>query len=245
MDIKKAHLLFEQSGTFKNEFIKLGIVAEDYDIQNEFGETDNIVDLFEQIRKAYKGEQSIFDDIGQDDLIFAFFPCTRFEAVIPLKFRGEAIDQKNWSLEKKLEYSIKLQDELTELYTLLSMLCIVCIRKGLRMVIENPVTQPHYLTTYWCVRPSIIDKDRRESGDYYKKPTQYFFINCEPENNLVFESMDYVETKVIMTTKAGDTTVKTERSLIHPQYANNFIKKYIINYETDIGQLFGYNPYQE
>lgn len=50
MQIKKVHCLFEQSGTFKNEFIKLGIPAEDYDIQNEFGQTDHIVDLFENIR---------------------------------------------------------------------------------------------------------------------------------------------------------------------------------------------------
>ena len=34
------HLFFEQSGTFKKEFIKLGIPAFDYDIQNNFGETD-------------------------------------------------------------------------------------------------------------------------------------------------------------------------------------------------------------
>lgn len=35
MEIKgKVHCFFEQSGTFKNEFIKLGIPAEDYDIQN-------------------------------------------------------------------------------------------------------------------------------------------------------------------------------------------------------------------
>ena len=46
----KAHCLFEQSGTFKNEFKKLGIEAYDYDIQNEFGQTDYIVDLFENIR---------------------------------------------------------------------------------------------------------------------------------------------------------------------------------------------------
>lgn len=50
MNIKKVHCLFEQSGTFKKEFIKLGIPAEDYDIQNEFGETDHVVDLFENIR---------------------------------------------------------------------------------------------------------------------------------------------------------------------------------------------------
>ena len=40
----KVHCFFEQSGTFKNEFIKLGIPAEDYDIQNNFGETDHVED---------------------------------------------------------------------------------------------------------------------------------------------------------------------------------------------------------
>lgn len=50
MEIKgKVHCLFEQSGTFKNEFIKLGIPAEDYDIQNNFGETDHVIDLFTEI----------------------------------------------------------------------------------------------------------------------------------------------------------------------------------------------------
>ncbi len=49
------HCLFEQSGTFKNEFIKLGIPAADYDIQNNFGETDNVVDLFAEIEKCYGG----------------------------------------------------------------------------------------------------------------------------------------------------------------------------------------------
>ena len=44
------HCLFEQSGTFKNEFRKLGIEAYDYDILNDFGETDYVIDLFEHIR---------------------------------------------------------------------------------------------------------------------------------------------------------------------------------------------------
>ena len=43
------HCLFEQSGTFKNEFKKLGYLAYDYDIQNEFGETDFLIDLFLEI----------------------------------------------------------------------------------------------------------------------------------------------------------------------------------------------------
>ena len=60
----KVHCLFEQSGTFKNEFIKLGIPAEDYDIQNNFGETDNVVDLFAEIEKGYDNKPSIFDKMG-------------------------------------------------------------------------------------------------------------------------------------------------------------------------------------
>ena len=44
---------FEQSGTFKNEFIKLGIPAEDYDIQNNFNQTDHVIDLFGEIEKEY------------------------------------------------------------------------------------------------------------------------------------------------------------------------------------------------
>ena len=49
----KVHCFFEQSGTFKNEFIKLGIPAEDYDIQNNFNQTDHVIDLFGEIDKAY------------------------------------------------------------------------------------------------------------------------------------------------------------------------------------------------
>lgn len=78
----KVHCFFEQSGTFKNEFIKLGIPAEDYDIQNNFGETDNVVDLFQAIEDAYDGNPSLFDSIrGQEDLIFAFFPCIYFSCL--------------------------------------------------------------------------------------------------------------------------------------------------------------------
>lgn len=46
----KVHCFFEQSGTFKNEFKKLGHEAYDYDILNDFGETDHVIDLFAEIR---------------------------------------------------------------------------------------------------------------------------------------------------------------------------------------------------
>lgn len=49
------HCMFEQSGTFKNEFKKLGYKAYDYDIQNSFNETDYVTDLFAEIDSAYRG----------------------------------------------------------------------------------------------------------------------------------------------------------------------------------------------
>ena len=181
---------------------------------------------------GYDGKPSIFDNISQDDLILAFFPCTRFEARVPLWFRGEAQQQKNWTIFQKLDYSMKLHDELHEFYLLISKLVYVAKKKGLRMVIENPYMQPHYLTTYWCLRPTLIDKDRTQNGDYYQKPTQYWFINFEPHQNLVFEPIDYVEKQVISKVKKKDElSVKTQRSMIHPQYANRFIRQYLIDYD--------------
>ena len=73
------HLLFEQSGTFRDEFRGLWYEAQDYDIQNEYGKTDNICDLFDAIRKAYDGCASVLDKIRGGELVFAFFPCTQFE----------------------------------------------------------------------------------------------------------------------------------------------------------------------
>lgn len=225
----KVHCLFEQSGTFKNEFKKLGYDAYDYDIQNEFGETDFQKDLFAEIENGYAGGSSIFDGIAKDDLILAFFPCTRFEARIPLEFRGEAYQQKNWDDVKKLEYSMKLHNELHRNYELISKLAFIAITRDLKLVIENPYTQPHYLTTYWCLKPSLIDKDRQLNGDYYKKPTQFWFIGFNPKQNLVFEPIDYVEGKVIATVSGENGKSRTTmRSMIHPQYANRFIRQYLI-----------------
>lgn len=49
------HLFFEQSGTFKNELRELGYEAMDYDILNDFGQTDVVIDIFSEIEKSYAG----------------------------------------------------------------------------------------------------------------------------------------------------------------------------------------------
>ena len=239
MKINKVHCLFEQSGTFKNEFLKMGIPAEDYDILNDFGETDNVIDLFGEIDKAYDGKPSIFDEIGECDLVFAFFPCTRFQEKNNQLLRGLKHGCEKWTAEQKLEYSMRLHNELHEMYLSICKLFSICLRGGgYRMIVENPYTQPHYLSLYFPVKPTIIDRDRTHNGDYYKKPTQYWFVNCEPENNVIFEQLEPVERCIVE--REYQTTVKGKRaavrSMMHPQYARRFIKQFILD-GGDNGQI--------
>lgn len=240
MKIKRAHCLFEQSGTFKNEFIKLGVPAYDYDILNDFGETDFVIDLFKEIRGGYENEPSIFDTFDKDDLIIAFFPCIRFENQVMLFFRGQAKQMKRWSLEDKMKYCMGLQGELTEMYELVNKLFIICIRKGLRLIMENPYSEEHYLRRYWCIPATLIDRDRRQRGDYYKKPTQYWFMNCKPCNNFIFEAQTINAVPLKDANRkmsAGkfkkhtdiDCTLKVARSMIHRDYANRFIREFILD----------------
>ena len=224
----KAHLLFEQSGTFKNAFKKNGIEAFDYDILNDFGETDFQIDLFGEIQKAFEGGQSVFDNITKEDVCFAFFPCTRFEDQINLLFRGESFQIAKYTDKKTLETCIKLHKERDVLYEKICQLAIVCLDKGIRIVIENPFSPQHYLKQYWCLKPKVIDKDRTVEGDYYKKPTQYYFINFEPKDNFLFEPIDFVETRTIKFERKAEQSRQVRRSMIHPQYADRFIRRYIL-----------------
>ena len=131
--------------------------------------------------------------------------------------------------KQKLEYDLQLHKELSKLYEIITKFVIICIDKHIPLIIENPYTTTHYLTQYWAIPYTILDNNRTLNGDYYKKPTQYWFINCKPKNNFIFEPLQYVETKKINKLGWVNDLVKTERSMIHPQYANRFIREYIID----------------
>lgn len=234
----KVYCLFEQSGTFKNEFKKLGIDAYDLDILNDFKQTDFVIDLFREIEGGgYEGKPSIFDKITEDDLILAFFPCVRFENQIMLGFRGQQYQQREWTYKQKMIYDMKLLSELKTNYDLVNKMFIICIDRNLKLVMENPFSEEHFLRRYWCYPPAIIDRDRRESGDYFAKPTQYWFLNCEPKDNLIFEPITYNhlgknDAIRLMNkedySKTGATSKKVARSMIHPDYANRFIRQHLI-----------------
>ena len=238
MNIKgKVHCFFEQSGTFKNEFIKLGIPAEDYDIQNDFNETDHVIDLFAEIEKGYEGKPSIFDNITQDDLIVAFYPCIYFCEKSQYAFYLKNNNYRCLTESEKIEKIIERESNRHYFYTILLKFVGVCIKKNIRMIFENPYTQPHFLTNNFVKNPDIIDKDRSKRGDFRIKPTAYWYFNCEPTYGESFQLTS--KDKILSHDEFSHQKDKsiTERSMISPDYARNFICDFILGKTQQLSQM--------
>jgi len=238
MEIKgKAHCFFEQSGTFKQEFIKLGIPAEDYDIQNNFGQTDHVIDLFGEIQKGYQGEPSVFDTINPEDLIMAFFPCIYFNATSQIAFSFNNMNYRGMTLRQKTDAIIERSAKREHYYLLLVKMVSLAMERGLRMIIENPWNEQTYLKANFVLPPSVVDWNRMLRGDYRVKPTAYWFINCEPGNGFTYQ---YDKNKITHNMRKKPSVAGTcneERSMISPDYARNFICDFILGKPQKFTQL--------
>lgn len=223
------HCFFEQSGTFKNEFKKLGYHAEDYDIQNNFGETDHVIDIFKEIETAYRGGISVFDQISKDDLIIAFFPCIYFCENNQLYFIGEHLALKKASIKEKADKIIKRAKEREHFYELALKFFAICEIRGFKLIVENPYSTQHYLIGNFPYKAKLIDQNRTLRGDFFKKPTQYFFINCEPTNGYSYNPIPKKDIKIVQKSESNTNGLcSEERSMISATYARNFICDFIL-----------------
>ena len=233
--------MFDQSGVFKNEFKKLGYEAFDYDIQDNFGETDYVKDLFAEIENAYMGVgvESIFDNITKDDLIMAFFPCIEFSCVAQMWYSLNQRDYEKWSYKKRIDYMIEKNNSRANMFNLLNKMCGVCLDRGFRLIFENPYGINTYLkTTVFLKKPSVIDNNRTLRGDYMVKPTAYWFFNCEPTEGASFQYPKERKKSVIHCKPSGKKGLcSEERSMISPDYARNFICDFILGKAQNHSQL--------
>ena len=234
----KVHCFFEQSGTFKNEFIKLGIPAEDYDIQNNFGETDHVVDLFGHINAAFDGEESLFDNISKDDLVMAFFPCIYFCEKSQCAMTLSYVNYRSLSQKEKINKIIERSKNRQHFYELILKLFAIAYDREIRLIVENPYSPLHYLilSENFIIRPTIIDKDRTRRGDFYKKPTSYWFVNCFPTHGFTYQQTPKSTQKTIAKSKKGARAglCSEERSMISNDYARNFICDFILGDEQTV-----------
>ena len=237
----KFHCLFEQSGTFKNVFREFGHEAYDYDILNDYGQTDVQIDLFKEIENEFDNivqekviHKTIFTDMKpENDFIIAFFPCTYFTEQQELNFRLQNFGFKNQKIngkfqQKHIDWLLKKVNERKEFFELWIKFCFICEQKNILTIIENPanINKRSYLEMYSPYRPSFYEKDRSNYGDNFVKPTNFFAINFEMQEKFtMFYDKNYNTKKIRDTpTKAISTG---GRSMITSTYARNFYKRFL------------------
>lgn len=162
----------------------------------------------------------------------AFFPCIYFTgSVNPCYFTLENTNYRKLSTKQKFDAMLERADNRNDFYKLLYKMIGVCKLRGFRIVIENPFSPLHFLHNNFLQEPSIIDHDRRRRGDYFKKPTGYWFFNCEPTQGYSFQKP--LKTLRVWESKSAAHVglCSEERSMISPDYARNFICDFILGKE--------------
>ena len=225
--IRKVHCFFEQSGTFKNEFKKLGIDAFDYDVQNNFGATDCTDDLFQALEDAYDDKPSLFDNISKDDLIIAFFPCIYFSALSQMSFYPTCVNYRCKSIKETYDCILERNENRAYYYSLFCKMFAIAKMRGLKMIVENPYSEQTYLKANFEA-PTFVDNNRMVRGDFFKKPTAYWFVNLKRTFGLTVQN-DKPKKKILTSRSAKEAGLcSEERSMISPDYARNFICDFIL-----------------
>lgn len=167
----------------------------------------------------------------------AFFPCIYFCENNQLYFTGNHHNLAGMAAKDKSDTIIARSRDRQHLYELCLMLFSTCEQKGLRLVVENPYAPRHYLVENFPFKASVIDRNRALRGDYFSKPTQYWFINCTPTNGLSLQKPK--EHKTIKGSKSGAKAgiCSEDRSMISPDYARNFICDFVIGKDQPGSQL--------
>lgn len=229
------HLLFEQSGTFKNILKNNGHNAYDYDILNDFNQTDFQVDLFLEIENEYMNIvlgsdiPTIFRKMNnKDDFIIAFFPCTHFCDANELQYRLLIGGKKRDFNIESCKRLITRNQERAKYFELYLKFCLICKEKGIKTIIENPASSgnKNYLVQFSPIDVGWHEKDRSLFGDYFKKPTNFFSINFDMIEEFTMFDINY-NTKVIY----KDANGMTERSCLSNDYAENFYKRFLKRFD--------------
>ena len=134
-------------------------------------------------------------------------------------------------MKEKADKILERTEKREQFYRIAVKMMTVVKMRELRLIMENPWSEQTYLKANFVMAPTIVDKNRTLRGDYFIKPTAYWFVNCEPTNGFSYQKDK--ETKRIPWARQNPTAgmCSEERSMISPDYARNFICDFIIGKE--------------
>lgn len=171
----------------------------------------------------------------------AFFPCIYFCSFAELnaKCPDSLAAARGWDIATRRAHQLEFSRKRQHFYELALMMTAVVEVRGVRMVVENPWSENNYTNKFWFNKPAFVDWNRRKRGDFFTKPTAYWFINCHPTHGNTNKPTPKNKVKRILKhdqwkradSARQDTSrgiCSTERSMISPDYARNFIADFIL-----------------
>ena len=234
------HLLFEQSGTFKNVLKEYGYEAFDYDLLNDFNETDYVIDIFKEIENEYENivqggaKQTMFTNLDKDnDFIIAFFPCTHFSGLNQFQYKLLIAGKKRELNKDAIKRLIDRNQERAKFFEIYLKFCFIVSEKKIKTIIENPAScsgNYSYLELFSPIDIGYKELNRQKWGDLYRKPTNYFAINFGMIEKFLMFTPVYSKKTIL-----DNTFGMKERSMISKVYAENFYKRFLEGRFENIG----------
>lgn len=158
----------------------------------------------------------------------AFFPCIFFCESNTINFRLDAHNYRKLDVRGATQKICERSQSRDVFFRLATKMVCVAIERGLSLIMENPYSSQSYICNNFVLPPTVIDKNRMLRGDYFEKPTAYWFVGCEPTNGSSLQPDK--EKRTIRKAKSAPSQglCSEERSLISPDYARNFICDFIL-----------------
>ena len=144
-------------------------------------------------------------------------------------FSCDTLNNRHKPKHERILDAIERNETRNKFYVLLWKLSYIAEKSGIKLIIENPATKPNYLIdTQNFLKPTFIDNNRMLRGDYFRKPTAYWFFNLEPTQG--FSEQNDKEQRIVNNARPAKTAglCSEERSMISPDYARNFICDFIL-----------------
>lgn len=167
----------------------------------------------------------------------AFFPCIYFCSASQMNISFDSVNNRHLSVMEKAAVVLERSKNRERFFGLAVKMIAVAMDRGLRLIMENPWSEQTFLKANFILKPTLVDNNRTIRGDYFIKPTAYWFINCTPTYG--FTEQRQREHKVVFKAKASGKSglCSEERSMISPDYARNFICDFLIGREQPGTQL--------
>jgi hypothetical protein len=141
----------------------------------------------------------------------------------------DCVNYRKLSIKQKSDKILERSANREKFFRLATMMLTTAKVRGLRLIMENPWSPVGFLKNNFIIQPALVDMDRQRRGDYFRKPTAFWYINCEPTHGMTFKAPK--EKKTVMHAKGsplGAGVCSEERSMISHDYARNFICDFIL-----------------